>query len=135
MATKRPPRSALGNPPLNPIQKAFFHLLAGLLDLLKPDFARSRGARRMPFAHRLRGRAGARVRARRASPPSLPSAPPSRPTFTYHPRTLEGVGGVGTQLPRLSEGAWIKKAQLFAAVAARDGRGGLGTPWGFRGRA
>ena len=40
-----PPRSALGTP-LNLIQKALFHLLAGLLDLLKLDFASSPGARR-----------------------------------------------------------------------------------------
>ena len=33
-----PPWSALGTP-LNPVQKDFFHLLASLLDLLKPDFA------------------------------------------------------------------------------------------------
>ena len=33
-------------PPLNLIEKALFHLFAGLLDLLKPDFAAARGARR-----------------------------------------------------------------------------------------
>ena len=48
------PRSALGIL-LNPIEKALFHLLAGLLDLLKPDFASSRGARREPCAQRARG--------------------------------------------------------------------------------
>ena len=40
------PRSVLGNPLLNPIEKALFHLLAGHLALLKPEFASSRGARR-----------------------------------------------------------------------------------------
>jgi hypothetical protein len=54
VATKKPPRSALGNHPLNPIQESLLHLLAGLLDLLEPDFASSRGARREPRtrAHR-----------------------------------------------------------------------------------
>ena len=47
------PRSALGIP-LNHIEKALFHLLAGLLDLLELDFASSRGARREPCAQRAR---------------------------------------------------------------------------------
>ena len=49
------PRSALGTP-LNPIEKALFHLLAGLLDLLKLDFASARGVRREPCAQRARVR-------------------------------------------------------------------------------
>ena len=49
------PRSALGTT-LNHIEKALLHLLAGLLDLLKPEFGSSRGARREPCAQRARVR-------------------------------------------------------------------------------
>ena len=51
-------QSALGNHPLNHIQEALLRLFAGLLDLLEPEFASSRGARRMPRAQRLRAPEG-----------------------------------------------------------------------------
>ena len=77
MATKRPPQSALGNPPLNHIQEDLLHLLAGLLALLEPEFASSRGARRMP-------------RAQRSQVPMLTSffQPPFPPCQAHPPRLL-----------------------------------------------
>ena len=65
------PRSALGTP-LNHIEKALLRLLAGLLDLIKLDFASSRGARRAPCAQRLWARSA------HCLPPSSnhPSDPP-----------------------------------------------------------
>ena len=69
-----PPRSALGIS-LNPIEEALFHLLAGLLDLLKLDFA-SAEVRAASRAHSAHGPARAnRPRRVGASPPTLPSTP------------------------------------------------------------
>ena len=77
VATKRPPRSALGNPPLNHIQEDLLHLFAGLLDLLEPDFASSRGARRMPRAQRFRAPEGEPAQASVSEPSHPPKHTPS----------------------------------------------------------
>ena len=72
-------QSALGNHPLNHIQEALLRLFAGLLDLLEPEFASSRGARRMPRAQRSRVPEGEPAQARGSEPsrpPKHTSSPP-----------------------------------------------------------
>ena len=84
VATQKPLRSALGNPPLNPIQEALLNLLAGLLDLLEPEFASSRGARRMPRAQRSRAREGEPAQVSGSEPSRPPKHTPSPPS-AHHP--------------------------------------------------
>ena len=80
VATKRPPRSALGNPPLKHIQEDLLHLLAGLLALLEPEFASARGARRMPRAQRSRAPEGEPAQASVSEPSHPPKHTPSPPS-------------------------------------------------------
>jgi hypothetical protein len=128
VATQRPPRSALGNHPLTPIQESLLHLLAGLLDLLEPDFASSRGARRESPAHALtgpRGRTGP-GEWERALPPSQAHTLASTPIAADPARwqAPEGPGAAGSGVHKGAD-FWHR---LLAVEAACDSRGGLGSP-------
>ena len=121
------PRSALGTP-LNHIEKALLHLLAGLLDLLEPDFASSRGARRMPRAQRFRAPEGEPAQASVSEPSHPPKHTPSPPPL------IPPIPHVGRR-PRGRERAAAASAagRFFglrprAVEAAHDGRGGLVSP-------
>ena len=128
----RSPRSALGNPPLNHIQEDLLHLFAGLLDLLEPDFASSRGARREPRAQRSRAREGEPAQVSGSEPSHPPKHTPS-PTHRAWP--IPHVGRRPRGRERAAAASQSGVHRLLAAVAARDGRGGLGSRCGGRGRA
>ena len=145
MTPYRSPRSVLGNPPLNPIEKALFHLFAGLLDHLKPDFASARGARRELCAA-LAGPGGRTGPGEweRALPPSqahtLASTPVARDPARWQAPEGSGAGGSGVSQRRFfgndSSLLWRRAtvgAGQGAPGAAGGGLAGGGHPHGSGG--
>ena len=142
----RSPRSALGNPPLNHIQEDLLHLLAGLLDLLEPDFASTRGACREPLAQRLRARDGEPAQASVSEPSRPPKHTPSPthrawpiPHVGRRPRGRERAAAASPQRRKFgidSSLRWRREtvgAGRGAAEAAGGGLAGGGDPHGSGG--